>query len=75
MQQSSSYPFYVTLDSADGLMLGQHVYIEPDFGQQEVKEGIWLYGSYLVFEEETPYVWAADADGRLKKCQVETGGV
>ena len=73
MQQSSSYPFYVTLDSADGLMLGQHVYIEPDFGQQEVKEGIWLYGSYLVFEEETPYVWAADADGRLKKCQVETG--
>ena len=73
MQQSSSYPFYVTLDSADGLMLGQHVYIEPDFGQQEVKEGIWLYGSYLVFEEETPYVWVADADGRLKKSQVETG--
>ena len=70
---SSTYPFYVELDSSDGLMLGQHVYIEPDFGQQEVKEGIWLYGSYLVFEEETPYVWAADADGRLKKCQVETG--
>ena len=27
---SSTYPFYVNLDSSEGLMLGQHVYIEPD---------------------------------------------
>ncbi len=73
MQQSSSYPFYVTLDSVDGLMLGQHVYIEPDFGQQDVKEGLWLYGSYLAFDGDTPYVWAADKDGRLEKRGVETG--
>ncbi len=32
---SSTYPFYVTLDSSDGLMLGQHVYIEMDEGQEE----------------------------------------
>ena len=24
---SSSYPFYVEMDSSEGLMLGQHVYI------------------------------------------------
>lgn len=30
---STSYPFYVELDSSDGLMLGQHVYIERDTGQ------------------------------------------
>ena len=30
---STSYPFYVELDSSDGLMLGQHVYIERDIGQ------------------------------------------
>ena len=30
MQQSSSYPFYIALDSFDGLMLGQHVTIELD---------------------------------------------
>lgn len=27
---TSTYPFYVNLDSSDGLMLGQHVYIEMD---------------------------------------------
>ena len=26
---SSSYPFYVQLETSEGLMLGQHVYIEP----------------------------------------------
>ena len=26
---SSKYPFYVTLGESDGLLLGQHVYIEP----------------------------------------------
>jgi HlyD family secretion protein len=30
---SSNYPFYVDLESADGLMLGQHVYIEMDYGK------------------------------------------
>lgn len=39
---STSYPFYVELDSSDGLMLGQHVYIERDIGQDEQKDGLWL---------------------------------
>ena len=30
---SSTYPFYVNLDSSDGLMLGQHVYIENDVAE------------------------------------------
>ena len=28
MSTSTSYPFYITLDSTDGLLLGQHVYIQ-----------------------------------------------
>ena len=28
MSSSTSYPFYITLDSTDGLLLGQHVYIQ-----------------------------------------------
>ncbi len=48
---SSNYPFYVTLEDADGLMLGQHVLIELDEGQMETKEGIWLYSSYIVMED------------------------
>ncbi|MCM1258659.1 MAG: efflux RND transporter periplasmic adaptor subunit [Roseburia sp.] len=47
---ASKYPFYISLDSADGLILGQHVYIELDQGQTETKEGLWLYASYIVME-------------------------
>ena len=55
---ASKYSFYVTLDSTDGLMLGQHLYIEPDYGQGEVeeKEGVWLYGYYIVQDDGDPYV-------------------
>ena len=71
---SSSYPFYVTLDSSDGLMLGQHVYIEMDEGQEEQKTGIWLGEHYIVdADTENPYVWAADSRGRLEKRPVILG--
>ncbi len=72
---SVKYPFYVDLDSVDGLILGQHVYIELDQGQEEVKEGLWLYGSYIVQDEDTPYVWAANEKNRLEKHYIELGGV
>ena len=73
MQQSTSYPFYVTLDSIDGLMLGQHVYLEMDYGQQEQKEGIWLYSGYLVLDEETAYVWAKNDADTLEKREITLG--
>lgn len=69
---ASKYPFYIQLDSSDGLMLGQHVYIEPDYGQGEVKTGLWLDASY-VLEDDGTYVWALDSRGRLEKRQVEIG--
>ena len=72
-QSASKYPFYVDLDSVDGLILGQHVYIELDQGQEEVKEGLWLYGSYIVLDEDTPYVWAANEKNRLEKRYIELG--
>ncbi len=50
VSSSSKYPFYVVMDDADGLMLGQHVLIELDGGQMEEKEGIWLFSGYIVFE-------------------------
>lgn len=69
---ASKYPFYIQLDSSDGLMLGQHVYIEPDYGQGDVKTGLWLDASY-VLEDDGTYVWALDSRGRLEKRQVEIG--
>ena len=71
---SSSYPFYVELESSEGLMLGQHVYIEKDVGQEEQKIGIWLSDFYIVdADTDSPYVWAADEKGRLEKRTVVLG--
>lgn len=72
-EMSTKYPFYIELDSAEGLILGQHVYIEMDQGQEETKEGLWLYGSYIVQDDGEPYVWAANEKNRLERCYVELG--
>ena len=74
--KSSTYPFYVTLDSTTGLMLGQHVYIEPDYGQSQVKdkEGIWIDQSFIAYEDDgvTPFAWVA-RNGRLTKRSLGLG--
>lgn len=71
---STSYPFYVELESSEGLMLGQHVYIERDLGQSDVKEGLWLSDYYIVgADTENPFVWAADEKNRLEKRPVILG--
>lgn len=72
-ERASKYPFYIELETAEGLILGQHVYIEMDDGQEEEKEGLWLYGSYIVQDEDRPYVWAANSKNRLEKRYVELG--
>ena len=55
-------------------MLGQHVYIEPDEGQEEKKEGLWISEFYIVdADTNSPYVWAADKDKRLVKKSVILG--
>lgn len=71
---SSSYPFYVQLESSEGLMLGQHVYIEPDEGQNDKKEGLWL-SDFFIADADTaePYVWVADEKKRLEKRSVTLG--
>lgn len=71
---SSTYPFYVNLESSDGLMLGQHVYIEMDEGQEDKKAGLWLSEYYIVgADTDSPYVWAADDNKRLEKRSVVLG--
>ena len=71
---SSTYPFYVELDSSDGLMLGQHVYIEKDEGQEEQKAGLWLSEVYIVdADTDQPYVWTMGKDKKLEKRSVILG--
>ena len=64
---ASRYPFYVTLDSSDGLLMGQHVYIEPDHGQGQKQEGIHLPAYYINDADTSPWVWAQDKNGKLEK--------
>lgn len=70
---STNYPFYVELESSDGLMLGQHVYLEEDLGQGTKKDGIWISEDYVVQDDGNPYVWAASSDNTLEKRAVTLG--
>lgn len=73
--RSSNYPFYVELEKSDGLIMGQHVYVEPDLGQENEEEAgsIWI-GSFMVDQTDPdhPFVWK-DVNGRLRKQEVVIG--
>ena len=72
---SSKYSFYVELDSTQGLMLGQHITIEPDLGQSssEPSEGIMLGEWYICgADTDSPYVWK-EVGGRLRMQPVVLG--
>ena len=73
--QSSKYPFYVTLTDSEGLLLGQHVFIEPDYGQdaQADANAIHMPSWYIVDADSNPFVWAQDSRGRLEKRSVTLG--
>lgn len=73
VMMASKYSFYVELESSDGLILGQHLYIELDEGENTTKDGIWLYSYYIVQDEDHAYVWAANKNNRLEKRKVELG--
>lgn len=70
---SSSYNFYVEIEANAPLMLGQHVFMEPDMGQTEVKEGLWLPSYYLVIDGNDAYVWVAGKKDKLEKRKITTG--
>lgn len=75
MTTSSKYPFYIELDSTDGLLMGQHVYIEPYAGEEQSDEpaGPMLPGYYIVQDDGDPYVWADNGKGKLEKRSVTLG--
>ena len=73
-ESSSNYNFYVELDDAAAdLILGQHVYLEPDAGQAQTKEGLWLMEGYFVFDGDTAYAWVKNEKERLEKREVTLG--
>ncbi|MGN0584172.1 MAG: efflux RND transporter periplasmic adaptor subunit [Ruminococcus sp.] len=74
MTTASKYPFYITLDSSEGLMLGQHILVSPNQESTVEKKGIWLYSDYIITDEDgESYVWAAGSGDKLEKRKVELG--
>ena len=72
MTTASKYPFYVELESSEGLLLGQHVYLEVDSGEEEAA-ALAISSAFLCYEEDgTAYVWA-ERNGKLEKRGVITG--
>ena len=73
--RATFYSFYVNLnEAADGIIMGQHVTIEPDYGQSEIRDGIWLNAGYLVQQDDgSAFVWADNGHGKLEKRTVTLG--
>ncbi len=73
---STKYPFYVTLEDSEGLMMGQHLYIElgqTDAEEMDFSDGTYIYEYYLAYDEEgNPFLWV-DNGGKLAKQPVELG--
>ena len=74
MSSSSRYPFYVELDSSDGMILGQHLYLTVAGEDTAALEGVTLGSSFLCYDEDgNCYVWADDGQGKLEQRTVELG--
>lgn len=72
MSASSKYPFYVELDSTEGLILGQHIYMELQREEEEAT-GVTIGSAFIAYNEDgTAYVWAENR-GKLEKRSVTLG--
>ena len=72
MTSASKYPFYVELEDTDGLMLGQHVYLELDAGDAEAS-ALSIGSSFICYDDAgNAYVWA-EKNGKLEKRAVVLG--
>lgn len=71
---SSKYPFYVELDSSDGMLLGQHVYLSVEQETEDTLTGVAIGSAFICFDDEgNTYVWADNGQGKLEKRMVELG--
>lgn len=74
MTASSKYPFYVTLEDAEGLIVGQHVYIErSDAPAMHGSDALLVPACFICDAENAPWVWAAGKTDRLEQRSVVLG--
>lgn len=73
MTDSNNYPFYITLEDTEGLMLGEHVYIEADYGQEDDLQEIWVDEGYVCLGDTSAYIWLASKNSTLQMREVTLG--
>ena len=72
-ESASKYPFYVELDSIEGLIMGQHLYMER-YTEGEDASGVTVSSAYICYEDDgSAYVWAENSRGKLEKRAVTLG--
>ncbi len=67
---ASKYAFYVELESIEGLMIGQHVFIDLNTAEQDDAR-MMLPAAFVMQENERFYVWAVGANNRIEKREIE----
>jgi HlyD family secretion protein len=72
-EQASKYDFFVELGTNEGLLMGQHVYIEPGAKEDEADDALLLPFYYVVETEAEPFVYAANDENRIEKRPVVLG--
>jgi len=72
MTAASKYPFYVQLDSTEGLMLGQHVYMELK-AEETATTGPAISSAFICYNDDgSAYVWA-EKRGKLEQRSITLG--
>ncbi len=72
LTSSSKYPFYVQPENTEGLILGQHVYMELETESEETA-GPSISSAFICYNDDgSAYVWA-ESRGKLEKRKVELG--
>ena len=70
---ASKYPFDVELDSMDGLIMGQHLYLER-YTEGAGASGVPVSSAYICYEEDgSAYVWAENSHAKLEKRAITLG--
>ncbi len=69
---ASKYNFYVELDSIEGLMIGQHVFIDLNTAA-EGGSAPMLPAAFVMAENGRFYVWAANANNRIERREIRLG--
>ena len=70
---TTKYPVYISLDSSDGLLIGQHVTVEMDKDAEVETSRLMIDAFYIVDADSDPYIWAESSSNLLEKRKVELG--